>query len=256
MAYTIDGIDILTYGIRAGHSPGGNIALSGCFDMPERIGPTERDWGDTDGVEPYVDTDEIFLAGRDIKFNGSIFGSHASIYTNLQNFRTTVDAATGLKVFATPYGTFNVMMRSLNTIYHEGGASITMLFREPVVSASGVLPASGVDNNSIGSIPFTSFGFYVTKKAGIVDIPELKPMQFTIYSQEGYQPVKRFADEVKLNGFILADDLADFESKVNSFHSMLSASGTKELIVNGVTMGRFFAKSGFKVENVIIFSNG
>jgi hypothetical protein len=72
MAYLLDTVDLSTYGIIAGHVPSSNIALKGCFDLPSRTGKCYHEWGDENGLEPYVASGEMFFAGRDITLHGSI----------------------------------------------------------------------------------------------------------------------------------------------------------------------------------------
>ena len=52
--YTLNSVNLTTYGITPGHAPGSNIAMAGIYDCPPRIGETHREWADDDSVEPYV----------------------------------------------------------------------------------------------------------------------------------------------------------------------------------------------------------
>ena len=67
MSYLLNSVDLsTTYGIIASHAPESNIAMAGVFDMPQRTGTTYKDWGDADGVEPWVNAGEIMFAGREL----------------------------------------------------------------------------------------------------------------------------------------------------------------------------------------------
>jgi len=70
--YTLNNIDLGSFGFIAGKQAGSNIALSGAFDMPPRTGKTFQSWGDDHGVEPYVSATEISFGGQD-HFFGWLF---------------------------------------------------------------------------------------------------------------------------------------------------------------------------------------
>src|SRR5574343_156699 len=120
MAYLLNSVNLTTYGITAGQTPGSNIAVEGCFDLPERIGDTHHIWDDDNTVEPYVASDEIFFAGRDIKFYGTIIGNNFAINTYLDAFYTAIKAFTTLVTFSTPYGDFSVQVKDIKTKKYNG----------------------------------------------------------------------------------------------------------------------------------------
>jgi hypothetical protein len=258
MGYLLDDIDLYnTYNIRAGHSPGSNIAIDGCFSMPERIGECYHEWGDSDGVEPFVDSSEIFFAGRDITFNGSILGTASGLNGNLKTFYDAINAASGLSIFETPYHSASGYVKSVIPEYMNGGCSVVMTFREPVVTfAATGLPASGISNYTIDSIPFLSFGLYLSKAEALHDLPELKEQQFTKYGSEGYQIVKRKNNTLGFNGFIIGSSLSDFQSKIQALYKIFSSAGTRSIVLNNTTTIVCFATSGFTVDNIILYNQG
>lgn len=257
MAYLLDGIDLYnTYNIRAGQIPGSNIAVQNCFNMPERIGECYHDWGDTDGIEAYVLADEIFFAGRDIIFNGSVFGTVSGINGYLNNLYTAINAATGLSVFETPYHSASGYVKSVIPEYLNGAANVVMTFREPVVNLSGTLPATGVSAYTIDSIPFLSFGLYLSKAESLHDLPEMKEQNFTKYGSEGYQITKRKNKNLEFNGFIIGSSLTDFQSKIQALYKVFSSAGTRTIVLNNTTTVVCFATSGFTVDNVFLNSGG
>jgi hypothetical protein len=255
MAYTLNNIPLSTYGITAGHSPQSNIAIKGCFDMPERIGECFHSWDDESGVEPWVLADEIFFAGRDITLHGSITGTVSGLNGYIGNLYSAINAATGLSVFVTPYNSASGYVKSVIPEYMNGGCSLVMTFREPVIALTGTTPASGVNAYTIDSIPFTSFGLYLSKAEALHDLPELKEQFFTKYGSEGYQIVKRKNNTLDFNGFITGTSLADFQSKIQSLYKIFSSAGTRTMVLNGVTVV-CFATSGFTVDNVILYNLG
>lgn len=133
--YKLNDIALLTYGIIPGRIQGEGIAVKGIFDLPKRIGDIEHSWGDHDSVEPYVAADEIFLGGRDISFQGILIGSKNEIKDFLEAFKNAISAFTSTVPFETPYGTFCVLVTKFNVKNYNGGATIDIQFREPVVGA-------------------------------------------------------------------------------------------------------------------------
>ncbi len=255
MSYLLENIDISNYGIIPGHSPGSNISLQGCFDMPERTGECFHEWGDESGVEPFVLADEIFFSGRDIAFYGSIIGTISELNSNLNSFYSAINATSGLVVLTTPYCNATGFVKSVIPEYMNGGCSLVMIFREPVVDMIGAIPASGVSNYTIDSVPFASFGLYLSKAKALHDLPDLKEQFFTKYGSESYQIVKRKNNTLEFDGFIVADSLFDFKSKVRSLYKIFSSAGTRTMNLNGTTVV-CFATSGFTIDNIFFYNMG
>lgn len=255
MAYLLAGLDLYnTYNIREGHAPGSNISLSGQYSMPERIGECFHDWGDYSGVEPWVLADEIFFAGRDLTFTGSILGTVSGLNGYLNNFYNAIPS--GITVFETPYHSASGYIKSVIPEYKNGGCSLSMTFREPVIDLTGTLPASGTSSYTIDSIPFSSFGLYLSKTEALHDLPELKEQQFTKYGSEGWQVVKRKNKDLDINGFIVGSSLSDFQSKVQSLYKVFSSAGTRSIVLNTNTTVVCFAIKGFEIDNVHFYNSG
>ena len=250
MSYLLNSVNLNTYGITAGHSDNSNIAVAGCFSMPERSGKCFHSWNEYNSVEPYVATSEIFFEGRDITFTGAIFGINSAINNNLQTFYNAINAATGLSVFETPYNSASGYVKSIIPEMMNGGARIQMIFPEPVVTLTGTLPASGLSNYTIDVRPFTSYGLYLSKTEALHDLPEMKEQIFTQYGSEGYQITKRENKTLEFNGFIIGTTLADFQSKVSALYKCFSSSGTRNIKINDEINADCFATEGFTIDNV------
>ena len=256
MAFKLNSIDLTTYGITAVQNPGSNIALDGCFNLPSRIGDIFYDWGDSDGIEEYTDSVDIFFAGRDIQFTGALFGTRPACSNNLQTFYNAINAASGgLSVFETPYNSASGYVKSVTTELLNGAVKIQMIFREPVVILTGTLPASGTSNYTIDSIPFASFGLYLSKPEAIFDLPELKEQLFTKYGSEGYQITKRKNKTLDFNGFVAGNSLDDFQSKVKALYLLFSQAGTRKLKINNELYVTCFADQGFTIDGVYVQTN-
>lgn len=258
MSYTLNSYDLLTkYGIRCGHAPTSNVSLQGCFDMPARIGITSHDWGDEDGIEDFSASGEIFYGGRDLNLHGSISGVNSVLNANLKTFYDDIAAPTGLTTLSTPYGDYSVLVRRVDPEYMQGGCSVVMNFREPVADLTGgTLPASGVSDNTIDSIPMLSFGLIPGSKKEIHSLPDLKEMQFTKFGAEGYQITKRKNKTLELSGFVIGSSLADFQSKIKALYKIFSSPGLRTVKINSEISVSCFATSGFTVDTVYIYSSG
>jgi len=255
MSYTLNSIALSTYGITAGHALSSNVSMQGVFDMPKRTGTTFKDWDDSDSVEPWVLANEIFFAGRDIVFNGSIQGTVSGMNGYLDSFYSAINAATGQSILVTPYNSASGYVKSVIPEYMNGGCSVVITFREPVVSLEGTLPATGSSANMIDSIPFLSFGLYLSKAEELHDLPETKKQHFTKYGSEGYQIVKRKTKNLDLKGFIIGSSLADFTTKVQALYKAFAAAGERSIVLDATTV-TCFATEGFKVDNIILYNTG
>jgi hypothetical protein len=256
MAYTLNSIDLSTYGITPGHVPGSNIAMQGIFDLPKRIGQCFYEWAESN-MEPWVTADEIFFGGRDIAFHGSIIGTNEEINDYLQALYDAVEAFTDLVVLSTPYGDFNVQVRTIVPEYFIGACRVIINFREPVVTITGgTLPITDEDNYTIDSIPFASFGLYYTKGSGVRSLSDLKEQLFTKYGSEGYQMSKRKSRTFDIKGFVMGTSLSDFQNKIKALYLAFSSEGMRAIIINGNIEITCFAVNGFTVENIILYSGG
>lgn len=255
MAYTLNSVNLSTYGIIPGHISGSNIALSGCFDLPERIGATHYIWPEDNSVEPYVASDELFFAGRDLVFKGVILGPNAVINNYIKALYNAVQAFADLVTFATPYGSFSVQVKSITPIHYNSACTIEIAFREPVVTLTGgALPAAGINNYTIDHIPFSSFGLYLGSKKELANLPDLKPQYFTKYSSEGYQITKYSNKALSIEALLKASSLSDFQDKVRNLYLLFSSAGTRNIKINDQANIDCFATKGFKIEGIMILN--
>ncbi|MEL7586665.1 MAG: hypothetical protein AAGU19_08110 [Prolixibacteraceae bacterium] len=251
-AYKLNNVDLETYGILPGMADG-SIAVSGCFDLPARTGETYHEWDDEDGIEPYVDADEIFFAGRDLVFRGLIREGRDEVYYQLKQLYDAIAAFTAPVAFETPYGTFDVLVSSISPTHYNGLTEIEVKFREPVVDLTGgVLPATGSGQYTIDDIPFESFGLVVGAQKDRTALPDSKTQYYTKHGSEGYQITKRKAKKLTLTGFVRGNNLVDFISKVKALYLLFSSSGLRTLNLNNEIEIECFATNGFKVTNVYL----
>lgn len=253
MAHTLNSVNLSTYGIIPGQISGSNISLSGCFDLPERIGDTHYTWPEDNSIEPYVASDELFFAGRDILFKGTIIGTNTVINNYLKALYTAIQAFTGIVTFATPYGSFSVQVKSIKPTYYNSACTIEITFREPVVTLTGgTLPAVGINNYTIDRIPFSSFGLYLESKEELSNLPDLKPQYFTKYAAEGYQITKHGNKTLSIEALLKASSLSDFQSKISNLYLLFSSANTRNIKINNEVNIDCFAVKGFKIEDIML----
>jgi hypothetical protein len=221
------------------------------------MGDTYHSWGDENSIEPFTASGDIFFAGRDIIFIGSILGTNSVINNYLRTLYNAVDTFIGLVTFSTPYGDYSVYVKDIKPEHLNGGAKVTITFREPVVTLTGgSLPAVAYRDYTIDGIPLSSFGLYLSKAEALHDQPELKEQYFTMYGSESYQIVKRKNKVLEFNGFIAGSSLSDFQSKVKALYLVFKSSGTRNIKFNDDINVDCFATEGFRIENVYLYNKG
>jgi hypothetical protein len=252
MSYTLNSIDISTYSLIPVQGSDTNIALAGCFDLPARIGQTEYDWQDSDSIEPYVASEDMGFAGRDIVFTAMIKDTKTGAATKLNTFYTAINAWTGTKPFSTPYGVFyNVYVKSVNVVQYISVSLVTITLHEPKpVLTYGFMPSTASSTNMIDGIPFTSFGLYVSNQTDKVSLPELKKMDYTAYLVEKFKKVKRSALDFKIEGFIVGNDVSNFLDNVFALQNIFASPGLRSIVLNGNSAISCYAKSGFQITSV------
>lgn len=257
MAHLFNNIDLTTYGIEATRIPGGNITIKGGFDLPARIGKTAYRWDDEDGVEPYVEADEIFFGGRDIEFKGFLMGTKTAIFTGISSFNAAASAVSGTNVFATPYGNFNVYVKKVEPHIYSMGAEVKIIFREPApVLTGGSLPATADAAYQLDGIPLRSFGLYCSPVEMINELPEAKEMYFTKIESEGWRNSFRKEREFVFEAMILGTSLLDFQSKVKNLYAIFMSPGIRSLNLNDEALMQGYAAEGFSITDVSLMNVG
>jgi len=252
MAYTLNSVDFSTFNIIPGQHPGGNVALIGCFDFPERIGDTYHSWDDENGIEPYLAADELFFGGRDLRFKGHISGTKTQIYANLSSLYSLVNSqASGTVVFSTPYGNFNVYVQELQPTHYNGICVVDMLFREPVVTLTGgSIPSAGGSTYQINGVPMSSYGLYYNNGKDLYELPAMKDQYFTKIEAEGFQIVKRTPNLFNFSGYVIADTFANFQTHIRNLFALYASEGLKIFNLNNQLSITCFPAEGFKISNL------
>lgn len=252
MAYSLNGTDLSTFGIIAGHSDDSNIALSGHLDFPKRLGKSFHSWNDEDGIEPYVSESEIRFEGRDIKFNGYIKGINK--YDLLEKQESLLDflrSLTDLATLSTPWGDFEVYRKgSIDAQYFKNQyIKIEINFRQPDTGITSV--ESGGISNGIDGIDFSYFGFKYMKLDGQFGSPNTKGENAISYNIESYQVAKVDARRLNLKGLFISSSYEELQTKVSLLNQCLSKPGLRTLQINTEPYRQFFVNEGFEISKII-----
>lgn len=250
--YSLNNISFSDYGIRASLAPGSNVALSGMFDLPERIGETYQTWDDEDGIEPFVEEDEIFFGGRDLVFYGLIVAEKNAAISKINRLKKDIKAFSDLVVFhSDSFGDFNVKIKQLDCEVGTVATTVKLKMREPVCDLSGgALPNQSHSNYTVDRIAFSSFGLTASSVKGRGDQEDVSKEYYTVFDKEGYQLNGRKPTEVKVDGFLKANSLGAFQSNIKALWKILTDPGTRKLRLNDYVTIEGFVTEGFKVANV------
>ena len=254
--YTLNGISFKEFGIVESQITGGNIAIEGAWDMPSRIGKVFHDWGDEDGIEPYLRSDEIFFGGRDIKFMGFMKSdSRESAIAKLDAFFSHIDPA-DLMELSGDLGTWNVYISSdikVEYYYDDDIAVVEFTFREPAVSFQDVvLPIADNVYDSIDNISWQSIGVKLLALKNDLNRPAPKGQTVTSYGVERYEGAKRGVRELEFTGLIVQPNFNGFKTVLNRLYKLFKSPNARTLKMQDGTVREVFVKDGFKVTNVTI----
>lgn len=231
----------------------GHLALSGCFDLPKRAGNTYFDWPRENGVDAYVDENDILFESRSIKLVGYII---RNLETNVQTLQDYILTLPELSTLSCKWGTWDIRINKNIVIspINRDNAKITISFIEPQPDLSGTLPSTSLIKD-IDEYSWQSFGLYIEKIDGSLDIKSYKSLDVTqnpshtIISTGG-----KDKNEITISGHVIANSFDDFKTKVKSLYKLFGRSGLRK--INYRERSIFcFAIDGFSISNVIIRSN-
>lgn len=246
MQYKINNVPIEDYGFRPGWLQGkkdSSFALAGMFDLPARTGKTYYEW--PNGIEPYIDADEIVFGGRDLTLNLICKAE------NLTVFKTHLDVLYGelqkpVVLWSELFGPFMVTVTKSTVGYHKNGwASVTLYLHEDNPAISKILlPAQLGDVYGIDGYSWQELGFVIETISGRYDLGQTK--------ETG---VRAFTTLV-LKATLKAGVFADLQLKVNRLQSLFAAPGLRAVKYFDGTQVNCFAASGFTITTIKNYGNG
>lgn len=106
---------------------------------------------------------------------------------------------------------------------------------------------------SIDGIKFENYGLYVSDHIGQANLVTGKRQLFTVYGREGYEITKRNGKVLSIKGYIIADDLADFQTKTSALISLFQSPNTREIYFDNIGL-TCLSQTGYKIDKVHILS--
>ena len=255
--YFINGIDLARYGFIPGHANGNsNIALAGAWSLPSRLGSCYYEWADDEGVDPYVEADDLRFGGRDLELYGTIRCSDREeflmnlneLYGAFYQFKDLVELR------SEDFGSYNVYLKDIvkTTYVKEGWGNIVLKFREPLVDLSGELPAGNLTSGDrIDGIALSALGLTVMEFTEIDNRPATKNANFTAWQHEGFLVTKPKVRTLQLKMLIKAENYDDFRFKIGQYYQLFGGPGVRDVTIHDHTEA-LFAVNGFAVEDIVI----
>lgn len=253
--YYLDGIDLSVFGFTPGHASGGNVALTGAWSLPSRLGDCYHDWPDIKGVEPYVESVDLRFAGRDLSLYGYIVGdTRDKFMENADEFFSAILQYQNLvELKSDNFGLYNVYVKdAIKLSYTEKGrGEIVLKFREPIVDVTGIAPVGKpTEGDGIEGMTFNSLGLAVLKST-YLDRPTTKAQNYTSWEKEGWQVTKPKVGMLELEMLLEADDYSEFLKRIRQCYYLFGGTGVRDIVVNG-DAGAYFCVDGFSVDDIII----
>jgi hypothetical protein len=238
-----------------------NLAVSGCWDMPERLGKSFYDWEDQDGIEPYVAGPELRWSGRDVLLTGLLHGTdQADGLSKLYDLYAHLSALDSVALLECELGSWNVMVNGEVKAEHinEGWYTVDIPFRQPVVYMNAAVTEAEDLGNDLGidSRSFKDLGFIFLSLEQGYNRPAPKGLTITSFPYESERVNKIGPGEIKMEGVFLSADYSVFKSRLNGLYSLLSQPGLRSIIVDGQVLHRVFVKNGVQVKDVRITGDG
>ena len=244
--YTLGSNTLKSYGVRV-------TSCRGLLDFTERKEIDNFSYFDTDGEEPYTDSDMILFRERTIDLTCFYRAATGSFLTGWDTFITLLKSS-GLKNFPSPYSShthsvyvsepFDVTEVSRRTAAYRA-FTFRLRLTEPVpddfstytpTPISATTDIWAMDGYSLKD----SFGIKIEKCEGLYDMPALKkyPTFNNIFvngdrSWTGSDNLHYESRDLKLYGYLVQDSSQDAVDQFNSFKWLLFQENMRILNVPG-----------------------
>lgn len=240
MNYTLDNIDIRTYGaIPYVQRSKGCIALAGIFDLPKRKGITEYNWGTS--IEPYVDEEDIELDGRTLTL---------SLCIKATDYKSKLAALKTACIFCrklgTEFGEFDVILKddiSVEEYITLNLCIVKIKFWQQAYSPVGItiLPTGGISYMLDEYNLRQDFDILISSRSGFenvskrIEISTTKP-----YTQTAY----RESRDITLKCTMKGRGLFDLYEKMSQFHTVCVTPGMHNLCLRENELISLYFKDG------------
>ena len=240
------------WGLKEGaiNSTKNGMSLSGQFSLPKRLGKTYHDWQGV--IEPYVSANDIHFDGRDLTLSLVMMcDTTDELYSKINLLKQ--DLSDTITITDSVCGTFIVGLVSVDvTEYWGGWASLSFQLREVAPVVNTTLPTKdsealqGIDGYGWGVFGFKIIS--INKGCDITKWNELNVTKNPLHDSwvDGY----RSAQEISINGKVIASSYAEFKQYVDNLHAVISASGVRRLRYESLGVN-CFCVDGISVDVVL-----
>ncbi len=257
MVYKINGNKLWDYGIRV-------LQSGGWFDMPARMGETERDWHESNGVEPFVDKEEIYYKHRRINIECLMEAdSIVDLQYQLGMFKDLVYS--GILTLENDYGSYQVILKEgakiefSNTLHKSISAKFTLKFSQIDWSPgkSNLSPEWNKDYSEshyyIDGISLFDLGIVMEENPkGAFDFTKMKGVNLNeFFPGESEAITARGARDITLKCAMTADSVTDLQDRLSYLYNLLSNEGLRKLKLKGIE-GEYkvFSRDGVKINQI------
>jgi len=233
MAYTINGNSFSIYDMQI-------LSCAGALDIPARKGDVEYNWGDSNGIEAFTDSDDLNWDGRDIVLSAYYSGSN--LISQVDSFLSTYR---GIDItLVTTFGTYSVRLVGMKTDKNykpNTKTLITIHFWQNTVTPGTPPSATGGTGTRIGGYDlYNDFNLYVRLVHGFVDVKyDQKKLTYGDSPLQYSQYRNNRKVHIELNGAY--SSVANMISNLEKLRDVLMSSGEKTLIYKSVSKTVYFA---------------
>jgi len=221
MSYTINGNDLSGYYLTV-------IKCEGALDIPGRLGDIDYDWGDSNGIEAFTDSDDLKWNGRRIDLTA--FYSGSSMIYDMQQFKSAF-AGSDLAL-VTSFGTFTVRLMAVEIDEYfraDKQSTVVLSFWQKTITPDAISGPAGGNGVTIGGYDFMNdFGLSV-RSVRLQNDTQFRKRSLSYPSTpveyNGIEDTR--AIRLELNGKYTSK--AAMISNIEALRDLLMSSGTKTL---------------------------
>ncbi|MEG2212659.1 MAG: hypothetical protein RRY35_02050 [Clostridiales bacterium] len=243
MQYKINNVPLENYGFRPGWlaKKESSFALSGMFNLPERIGNTYYQW--PTGIEPFISPGEIQFGTRQLALS---LVCKADSLTAFKGYLNAVYTALSRPVILSTelLGEFQVIAEKSSVKHYKNGWAAVILYlkEEHPTLANLVLPKASGAAVGIDGYSWEELGMVVSSISGRYNLGR--------YNEAG---VRDFTT-LPLKATLKAPTLEQFKLIAQRLQVLFSRPGVRRLKYFDGTQEDVFAVAGFKIEKIREYS--
>lgn len=230
----------------------GDIAISGCFDLPKRKGTTYVNWPLLNSVEPYVDADDIEFSEREITLYGIITEDSDNNIWLLKEFLESLPETFTLSC---KWGNWNVKHNNITIeTVNRISSKVTLKFTESNPVLSGILPPIS-ETKEIDNYQWISFGLWIKGISGYQSIGTPKKLNVTQNLSSSLPSFGgRDKTEITVSGIIESSNIDQFKNNISALYALFGSPGIRLIQYRDLEI-KCFCADGFTISDVKIPQN-